>query len=114
MTTIRSANGQDGQPVRDQHGRPALGELLQDLLNRLLALQVHLAGGFVEDGGWPDRGGWPAPRRSAAAARRTGGLPQGAGRGLVSVGQFLFDEAVGMGLLGSLDHLFTRVASGAP
>ena len=38
-----------GQPVRDQDRGAVAGELFQDLLDGLLALQIDLAGGLVED-----------------------------------------------------------------
>ena len=41
--------GQRGQPVRDEHRRAVAGELFEHFVNQLLALEVDLAGGLVED-----------------------------------------------------------------
>ena len=85
----------------------SLGELLQDLLDGLLALQIDLAGGFVEDqdGRIAEDGPGQGDALPLAAGKA---IAQRAGRGLVAVGQLVFDEAVGVGLLGGLDHLLAR------
>ena len=49
MTTMRSASDERGQAVRDDDRGAVADEGLQHLLDRLLALQVDLAGGLVED-----------------------------------------------------------------
>ena len=82
-------------------------ELFQHLLNGLFAFQVHLAGGLVQD---QDRriaeygpgkcDPLPLPARKPIA--------QCAGQGFVALRKFVFDEPVGMGLFGGLDHLLAR------
>ena len=83
--------------------RPRMN-VLQHLLDRLLALQVDLAGGLVEDQDGRVAEDRPGQGDSLPLAA---GEPaaQRPGHGLVAVGQIALDEAVGVGLLGRFDHL---------
>ena len=98
---------QNGQAVRNENRGPVAGELFQHLLDRLFALQIDLAGGLVED--QDGRIAEDGPGQGDALPLAAGeAIAQRPGLRLVAFGQFLFDEAMGVGLLGGLDHLLAR------
>ena len=96
--------GQRRQAVGDDDRGPVAGELLQHAVDQLLALQVDLAGGFVEDQDRriaEDRPGQRDPLPLAAGEPASPGCPT---MRLVAVFQPRLDELVGVGLPGGLDH----------
>ena len=91
----------------DDHDGTAADEFFQDFLDQLLALQIDLAGGLIEDQDGriaENRAGQgnPLPLPAGDLA------PLGTDDGVVAVGQFVLDEAVRVGLIGGVDDLLHR------
>ena len=95
------------QTVGDDQGRSAANELLEDLLDELLAFQVDLAGGLVEDenGRVAEDGAGQGDPLALASGELTSHRAQ---QRIVALGKLLLDEPVGMRLLGRPDHLLAR------
>ena len=98
--------GQRRQAVGDDDRGPVTRKLFQHLVDQLLALQIDLAGRFVQDQN--RRIAQDGPGQRDALALSAGEFASlGTDVGIVAMLQPRLDELVGMSLLGRLDHVLT-------
>ncbi len=104
--------GQRGQAVGDDNRRPIPGEDFQHPVDQLLALQIDLAGGLIQD---QDRGiAEDRPGQGNSLPLTAGKHPSlAADTRVVAMLQPRLDELVGVSLFGRFDDVLA-IALGAP